>query len=144
MATLNVAIINPAVVPLSGEFNILPLTGTYQTTVAIGMGALGPLVFTPIANAYGRRPAYLLSILIGCVSAVGSASSKSFGTLIVARAINGIGASAAFGLGAGSVVDIFFMHQRGRAMGFFTLTMTNGAHLAPIVSNMLPRCGRIV
>lgn len=127
------AIINPAVVPLSKEFDIPPVTGTYQTTVAIGTSSLGPLLFTPFANVYGRRPAYLLSVLIGFVSAIGSASAKSYGGLIAARAINGFGPSAALGLGAGTVVDLFFEHQRGKAMGFFTLMLTNGAHLAPIV-----------
>lgn len=134
LATLNVAIINPAVVPLSDEFRISHVKGTYQTTIAIGTSALGPLMFTPFANVYGRRSAYLLSILIGFASAVGSASAKSFGTLILARALNGFGPSAALGLGAGTVVDLFYMHERGKAMGFFTLTMTQGAHFAPIVN----------
>ncbi|KAF8058742.1 MFS general substrate transporter [Lyophyllum atratum] len=139
LATLNVAIINPAVVPLSAEFGIAHVTGTYQTTVAIGMSALGPLVFTPFANVYGRRPAYLLSILIGFASALGSGMAKTYGTLILARAMNGFGPSAALGLGAGTVVDVFFVHERGKAMGLFTLMLTNGAHLAPIVGGYVAR-----
>jgi len=135
LATLNVAIVNPAVVPLSQEFNVSHVTGTYQTTIAIGTSSLGPLLFTPFANIYGRRSAYLISILIGFASAAGSAAAKSFGTLILARAINGFGPSAALGLGAGTVVDLFYVHERGRAMGFFTLILTQGAHLAPIVSD---------
>ena len=101
--------------------------------MAIGVSALGPLVFTPFANVYGRRPAYLISVLIGLVTAVGSATATSYGRLLVARIFNGFGPSAAQGLGAGTVVDIFYGHQRGRAMGIFTLMSTNGAHLAPIV-----------
>ncbi|KAF8911596.1 major facilitator superfamily domain-containing protein [Gymnopilus junonius] len=139
LATLNVAIINPAVVPLAEEFNIGHVTATYQTTVAIGTSSLGPLLFTPFANVYGRRSAYLLSVLIGFASAVGSAKAKSFGTLVVARAFNGFGPSAALGLGAGTVVDLFFEHQRGKAMGIFTLMLTNGAHLAPIVGGYVAR-----
>ncbi|GLB37958.1 putative major facilitator superfamily protein [Lyophyllum shimeji] len=139
LATLNVAIINPAVVPLSAEFGIAHVTGTYQTTVAIGMSALGPLVFTPFANVYGRRPAYLLSILVGFASALGSAKARTYGTLILARAMNGFGPSAALGLGAGTVVDVFFVHERGKAMGLFTLMLTNGAHLAPIVGGYVAR-----
>jgi MFS family permease len=135
ISNLNVAIINPAVIPLSAEFDIAPVTGTYQTTVTIGMGALGPLAFAPFANVYGRRPAYLLSAFIGFASALGCAKAKTYGTLVLARAFNGFGQSAAFGLGAGTVVDVFFMHERGKAMGIFTLMLTNGAHLAPIVSS---------
>ncbi|KAG6899458.1 hypothetical protein C0993_010137 [Termitomyces sp. T159_Od127] len=117
LGTLNVAIINPAVVPLSTELGITNVMGTYQTTIAIGAGALGPVFFTPFANVYGRRPVYLLSILIGFASAIGSAKAKSFGTLMFTRVMNGFGPSAAFGLGAGTVVDLFFAHERGKAMG---------------------------
>ncbi|PPR00070.1 hypothetical protein CVT24_008972 [Panaeolus cyanescens] len=139
LATLTVAIINPAVVPLAEEFDIAHVTATYQTTVAIGTGALGPLFFTPFANVYGRRPAYLLSALIGFVSCLGSAIAKSFGVLVVARALNGFACSAALGLGVGTVVDLFYSHQRGKAMGFFTLMLTNGAHLAPIMGGYVAK-----
>jgi MFS family permease len=48
----------------------------------------------------------------------------------------------AFALGAATIVDLFFYHQRGRAMGFFTVTMVNGSHLAPIVGGLLGQyCG---
>jgi MFS family permease len=134
LATLNVAIPNPAVVPLSEEFHVAEVTGTYQTTIAIGTSAIGPLVFVPIANVYGRRFIYLFTLLIGFVSAIGSASAKSFGTLIVARAFNGSGAATAAVLGAGTISDMCYMHQRGKAMGLYTVMLTNGAHLAPIVS----------
>ncbi|THV06621.1 MFS general substrate transporter [Dendrothele bispora CBS 962.96] len=139
LATLNVAIINPAVVPLSTEFSISHVVGTYQTTIAIGTASVGPLVSTPLANVYGRRPVYLISILIGFASAAGSASAKSYGTLIVARTINGLGPSAAMALGAGTVTDLFFVHQRGKAMGIFTLMSTSGGHLAPIVGGYVAR-----
>ncbi|KAF8998411.1 MFS general substrate transporter, partial [Cyathus striatus] len=139
IAALNVTIINPAVVTLSKEFHIEPVVATYQTTIAIGVSALGPLVLTPFADAYGRRPAYLICLLIGTISAVGSANAKSFGALIFARVINAFGPSAAVGLGAGTVVDIFYFHQRGKAMGVFTLMLTNGGHISPIVGGYVAK-----
>jgi len=133
LATLNVAIINPAVALLAEEFGITEVTATYQTTIAIGTSAIGPLIFVPIANVYGRRPVYLFTLFIGFASAIGSAVAKSYGTLILARAFNGSGAATAAVLGAGTSSDMFFMHQRGKVMGLYTLMSTNGAHLAPIV-----------
>jgi len=133
LATLNVAIINPAVALLAKEFSITEVTATYQTTIAIGTSAIGPLIFVPIANVYGRRPVYLFTLFIGFASAIGSATAKSYGTLILTRAFNGSGAATASVLGAGTSSDMFFMHQRGKVMGLYTLMSTNGAHLAPIV-----------
>ena len=75
LSILGVGIINPVVVPLAKEFNITPVLATYTTTVALGTGSLGPLIFTPFANVYGRRPVYLISVLIGVASAVGAATA---------------------------------------------------------------------
>ncbi|KAG6891024.1 hypothetical protein C0992_010997 [Termitomyces sp. T32_za158] len=136
LGTLNVAVINPAVVPLSTELGITDVTGTYQTTIAIGAGALGPVFFTPFANVYGRRPVYLLSILIGFASAIGSAKARSFGTLMFARVMNGFGPSAAFGLGAGTVVDVFFAHERGKAMETLFDRAENGVETSPSESEL--------
>lgn len=133
VASVNTAIINPALVPLSQEFNITTTVATYQTTVNLGTSSLGPLIFTPFANVYGRRPAYLMSVVIGLASAIGSAVATSYSRLIAARVFNGFGPSAALGLGAGTVIDLFYGHQRGRAMGIFVFMSTNGAHLAPTV-----------
>ncbi|KJA16133.1 hypothetical protein HYPSUDRAFT_321431 [Hypholoma sublateritium FD-334 SS-4] len=139
LSILGVGILNPVVVPLAKEFNITPVLATYTTTVALGTGSLGPLIFTPIANVYGRRPAYLISVLIGLGSAVGAATATSFSKLMVARAFTGLGPSAAMGIGAGTVVDLFYGHQRGRAMGIFILLSTNGSHLAPIIGGYIAR-----
>ncbi|KAF5355133.1 hypothetical protein D9756_005566 [Leucocoprinus leucothites] len=139
LATLNVAIVNPAVVPLAEEFGIAHVTATYQTTIAIGTSAIGPILFVPFANVYGRRPIYLFTLLIGFVSAIGSAVAKSYGTLIVARAFNGSGAATAAVLGAGTISDMCYMHQRGKAMGLYTVMSTNGAHLAPIIGGYVAR-----
>lgn len=40
-------------------------------------------------------------------------------------------------LGPATVVDLFFYHQRGRAMGIFTVILTSGAHVAPIVGGLI-------
>lgn len=37
------------------------------------------------------------------------------------------------GIGAAVVVDMYFMHERGKYMGFFVVFVTNGAHLAGVV-----------
>jgi multidrug resistance protein len=136
IGTLNTAIINPAYGPLSEEFGITTVRASYQTTVVIALNGVGPFLWIPLANVYGRRPVYLFTTLIGFASALGSAYSKNFTQLLVARVFNGIW-PAALGLGPATVVDLFFYHQRGRAMGLFTVILTSGAHIAPIVGGLL-------
>ncbi|KAI9714274.1 MAG: hypothetical protein M1820_000234 [Bogoriella megaspora] len=138
---LNTAIINPAYGPMSKELGISTVTASYQTTVVIALNGIGPFIWIPLANVYGRRPVYLFTTLLGFGSALGSAYANSFGQLLAARVFNGF-FPAAFALGPATIVDLFFLHQRGRALGTFTVMLTNGSHLAPIFGGLLGQfCG---
>ncbi|KAF8864891.1 MFS general substrate transporter [Acephala macrosclerotiorum] len=136
IGTLNTAIINPAYGPLAKEFHITKVRASYQTTVVIALNGIGPFLWIPLANVYGRRPVYLFTTLLGFSSALGAAYAKNFNQLIVARVFNGLW-PAAMALGPATVVDLFFYHQRGRAMGIFTVVLTTGAHLAPIIGGLV-------
>ncbi|EIN05190.1 MFS general substrate transporter [Punctularia strigosozonata HHB-11173 SS5] len=136
LGSLNVAIINPAYVPLAEEFGIDVVVASYQTTIPIAINGIGPFIWVPLANAYGRRPVYLFTTVLGFCSALGCAYTKNFSQLLVARVFNGL-FPAAQTLGAVTVVDLFFLHQRGRAMGFWAVMLTNGSHLAPIIGGLL-------
>jgi MFS family permease len=133
---LNTASINPAYAKLGKELHVDKVTASYQTTTAIIVNGIGPWLWIPFANKYGRRPIYLGTTLLGFGSILACAYTKTFGQLIAARVFNGF-FPVAFALGAATVVDLFFYHQRGRAMGFFTITMTSGSHLAPIVGGLI-------
>ncbi|KAI9688363.1 MAG: hypothetical protein M1822_001312 [Bathelium mastoideum] len=138
---LNTAIINPAYGPMAKELGISTVTASYQTTVVIALNGIGPFIWIPLANVYGRRPIYLLTTLLGFGSALGSAYARSFGQLLAARVFNGF-FPAAFALGPATIVDLFFLHQRGRALGTFTVMLTNGSHLAPIFGGLIGQyCG---
>lgn len=97
---------------------------------------MAPWLWIPLANKYGRRPVYIFTTLLGFVSALACGFVKSYAHLIVARVFNGL-FPVAFALGASTVTDLFPNHQRGRAMGFFTVVMTTGSHIAPIVGGLI-------
>lgn len=78
------------------------------------------------------RPIHLGTTLLGFGSILACDCAKIAATWI----FNGF-FPVAFAVGATTVVDLFFCHQRGRAMGLFTITMTSGSHLAPIVGASL-------
>ncbi|EIM91357.1 MFS general substrate transporter [Stereum hirsutum FP-91666 SS1] len=136
LGNFNVSAINPASSQLAEEFGISTVTASYQTTAALAMNGLGPFLFLPIANAWGRRPVYLFTTFIGFCSALGAAYAQSYPQLIGARIVNG-SFPVAMSLGVGTITDIFFLHQRGRAMGFFTMMLTNGSHVALIIGGVM-------
>lgn len=104
--------------------------------MVITLNGIGPFIWVPLANVYGRRPVYLFTTLLGFVSILGSAYARTYGQLIGARVVNGL-FPAAMALGPSTVVDCFFFHERGRAMGLFTVILTTGAHIAPILGGLV-------
>jgi MFS family permease len=135
LGILNTAIISPAYGPLAKEFNTTKVRASYQTTVVIVLNGVSPFLWIPLANVYGRRPIYLFTTLLGFAPALGSGYAKNFNQLIAARVFNGFW-PAAMALGPTTAVDLFFYHQRGRAMGIFTVILTTGAHIEPIVGGL--------
>ena len=49
------------------------------------------MIFAPLSELYGRRVLYVRTLLIGVVFIIPGAVAKNIGTLLVARAIDGIG-----------------------------------------------------
>jgi multidrug resistance protein len=137
LGPFNSAVVNPALVPLTKLFHVPVTDGPYQTTTVIVAVGVAPLFWTPLANIYGRRPIYIISMLIGIGATIGSGAAKSWSGLIVARAFSGIGCGSAMAIGVATVNDIFFLHERGTKMGVWTVFLTNGPHLAPVIGGYL-------
>ena len=56
---------------------------------------------------------------------------------MVTRAINGITAGSPPAIGAATICDLYFMHERGFYMGIFTFFLTNGPHFAPLIGGFI-------
>ncbi|KIK56938.1 hypothetical protein GYMLUDRAFT_173749, partial [Collybiopsis luxurians FD-317 M1] len=136
LGNINTAIINPAYGELSKEFGISTVTASYQTTAAIAMNGIGPFLFVPLANAFGRRPVYIATTLIGFASALGCAFAHSFGGLVGARLICSYSCGFFLTLSTAQASDLFCLHERGRALGLYTVLYTGG-HFAPIPSGLI-------
>ncbi|KAJ3894524.1 MFS general substrate transporter [Lentinula edodes] len=136
LGSYNTAIINPAYNELSAEFGVSIVTASYQTTVTIAVNGLGPFLFIPFAHVYGRRPVYLVTTLIGVLSALGCAYVHNFGQLVGLRVLNGI-FPVGTALGVATANDLFCLHERGRALGVYTVLSTTGAHFAPIPGGLI-------
>lgn len=100
------------------------------------MGA-SSLFWNPIANVYGRRPIYIISISVAIATSAASGASRTYGELIAFRALNGFFGGVALGLGSATVTDLFFEHQRGFYMGIYTLSLITGGHIAPIAGGYI-------
>lgn len=84
---------------------------TYPT---LFMG-IGNLVAMPLCVAIGRRPVFLMSLVILVASGIWCACSTSLSSHIAARNILSVAAGQSEALVAFMVQEMHFVHQRGRA-----------------------------
>lgn len=80
------------------------------------MFGLANLIWVPLANIFGRRPITLLCLLILTLCSVWCASAKSYNSLLIGRIFQGIGGAPSDTIAPDMIGELFFRHQRGRAM----------------------------
>ncbi|KAK6074151.1 hypothetical protein SCUP234_08030 [Seiridium cupressi] len=131
------AIINPAFVPLSKEFDITVVQASYELTVYIVSAGIGPLLTVPLTNVYGRRPVYILGNLLAAVTNIVAGYCTSWAGLMVTRVFNGIGAGSPLAIGPATICDMYYLHERGFYMGIFTFFLTNGPHAASLLGGFI-------
>ena len=104
-------------------------TGLYM----MGLG-VGSVVASPTAILFGKRPVYLVGIILFIVSAVWCAVSPNFPSLIFARVVMGMAVSPVECLPSATVAEIFYLHERAYRLGIYTLLLLSGKNLIPLVS----------
>ena len=68
-------------------------------TVYIVMQAIAPAIWGPIADRSGRRPMYLLAILVYTASCTGLALAPTYSVLLVMRLLQSFGGSPTVAIG---------------------------------------------
>lgn len=90
-----------------------------------------------LANKWGRRPVYVLSYLIYFAASVWLIFDKSYGGFLAGRILMGFGAGAAETIAPVSIVDLFFLHERGRIMSAYTGFLSIGVAAGIIISGLI-------
>ena len=103
--------------PLHGPPVLLPYSKlSHLVAVNVLLIGVSNIVWVPLANTFGRRPVLIASLLLAMLCSVWGGVATSFNSLLAARALQGAGFGPADAVSPESVGEVFFVHQRGRAM----------------------------
>lgn len=105
-------------------------------SLTINVG-LGPLVWAPLSEVYGRKPAVLGPYFIAAVLSFGSAVAKDLQTLMLTRFFTGFFGSAPVTNTGGVLSDIWSTEQRGAAIVGYAMAVVGGPVLGPIVGGAI-------
>jgi EmrB/QacA subfamily drug resistance transporter len=90
-----------------------------------------------LGDRYGRRGGYAVGLALFGAASAACALSANVGTLIAARAVQGIGAAAVMPLALSLLNTAFPPQQRGRAMGVYGSITGLAAAMGPVVGGVV-------
>ncbi|KAI1177941.1 polyamine transporter 3 [Nemania sp. FL0916] len=103
--------------------------------------AIGPMVFAPLAELYGRQIVYAVTFFMTTLFGGASIASPNIQTLLVLRFFSGTFGSSAIVNSAGVISDIFITKERGLAVMVYTSAPFLGPTLGPVVGGFLAQAG---
>lgn len=113
-------------------------TSLVITLYVVGM-AFGQLVYGPLADRFGRKPAILSGLALYAVGGIASALAPSFGFLLVARLIWGLGAAAPAGLRSAVARDLYSGDKMARITTIMMAVFLLGPVIIPLVGEYMIR-----
>ncbi|KDN67199.1 putative major facilitator superfamily transporter [Colletotrichum sublineola] len=95
--------------------------------------AIGPLVWAPLSELYGRQLMFFISYGLLTAFTAGGAGANSIATVLVLRFFAGSFGSSPLSNSGGVITDIFPDSERGLAVCFFSAAPFLGPTLGPIL-----------
>jgi MFS family permease len=131
------AVYAPATKAVSEEFHVSTEVATLGTSLfLIGLG-LGPLLFAPLSEVYGRKLAVLTPYFLAAIFSFATAVSKDIQTVMITRFFAGFFGSAPVTNTGGVLGDIWAPEQRGVAIVGYAMAVVGGPVLGMSMLSLL-------
>jgi DHA1 family bicyclomycin/chloramphenicol resistance-like MFS transporter len=130
MSTLALAIITPSLPGIGESFSVTPESAQRVLTVYMVMVGLGQLIFGPVSDRFGRRLTLLAGLGLYLLGSVLASFASNLEFLVLARFIQGLGASAAMVLPRVIINDT----HKPRAAAASLAAVTGAMAITPMIS----------
>ncbi|KAF7436660.1 hypothetical protein PC9H_003493 [Pleurotus ostreatus] len=126
---------------LMEEFHLGETVGILTISLFVAGYCVGPLLWGPLSEQYGRRPIFVWPFLAYTGFQVGSALSKNTASVLIFRFLGGFFAAAPLTNSGALISDVWDAETRGKALAIFTVAPFSGPALGPTVAGFLAVAG---
>ncbi|OAX82965.1 hypothetical protein ACJ72_02683 [Emergomyces africanus] len=131
-STWSSAIYSPGLAQIGADLNVSEPVGVLGVSLLLFGFGLGPLLWAPLSEMYGRKRAVLLPYFIAAIFMFTAGSAKDIETVLISRFFGGFFGSAPITNTGGVLSDLFPAEERGVAIVGYAMAVVGGPSLGPI------------
>ena len=142
LTALSIDMMLPALPAIGEAMGVADPNNRQIVIISYLMGfAVGQLAYGRLSDSYGRRPVLMIGLAIFVVGSLAASLSPTFGLLIGARMVQGLGAAAPRVIAIAVVRDLYSGRHMARIMSFTMMTFITVPALAPTIGQGIIEVG---
>ncbi|MEV4953505.1 MDR family MFS transporter [Paenarthrobacter nitroguajacolicus] len=132
LSSLDQTIVSTSIYTIANDLDGLSLQAWATTAYLITSTVSTPL-YGKLSDIFGRRPLYLVAIVIFLIGSLYAGSVHSMTELAIARGIQGLGAGGLLALALTIIGDIVALKDRAKYQGYFMSVFGISSVLGPVI-----------
>ena len=128
---LDLGVLSPALPALGAQFAVETADLAWVFTLYLLVTIASIAIASTLADRYGRRTVYVACVGLFAIGSLVAVFAPSFGTFLLARAIQALGAGGIFPVATAAIGDAVPKERRGAALGLVAATWGIAAIAGP-------------
>lgn len=137
LAPLSVDMFLPSLPTMTQEFGAVPSTMQLAVLLFILAFASSQLVYGPLSDRAGRRPALFAGLTLFIVGGAVCLTARTPSMLIAGRVLQGLGGGAGPALAQAMVLDVYGRDRAARVLAYMAIALPLAPAIAPIIGGFL-------
>src|SRR5712692_4814175 len=138
MTTLDGSMVNISLPAIAHAFGV-PLSGALEWIIIGYLVVIAAvlLTFGRLADMIGRKPVWLVGLVVFTLGSALCGAAPALGVLIGSRLFQGLGGALIFSVNVAMITSVFPAQERGRALGLNGVVVALGISIGPTIGGII-------